>query len=254
MVRAFNTAGPCRLDKHYMIPPLGRLPEAPGLVAREGYFVVHAPRQTGKTTAIRALADELTASGRYAALAFTCETARAAGDDYVRAQRGILGQIRRRARRTLPPELRPPPWPEADEENLLGDGLAEWAHACPRPLVLFLDEIDALEDAPLISVLSQLRAGYDERPDGFPASVVLCGMRDLRDYRAASGGDPDRLRSGSPFNIKLKSLRIGDFTAGEVAELYAQQHPGHRFAMPWDPAPPRPARSSRRARWRGRWS
>jgi hypothetical protein len=222
MVRAFNTVGPCRSEKHYMIPALGRLPEVPDLVDREGYFVVHAPRQTGKTTAIRAIAEELTASGEYAALAFTCETAQAAGDDYVRVQHDILGQIRRRARAALPAELRPPPWPEATEGNLLGEGLAEWALACPKSLVLFFDEIDALQDAALISVLSQLRAGFNERPEGFPASVALCGMRDLRDYRAASGGDPDRLRSGSPFNIKLKSLRLGDFTADEVAELYAQ--------------------------------
>ena len=36
------------------------------------------------------------------------------------------------------------------------------------------------------------------------------------------GGDPDRLGTASPFNIKLKSLRLGDFTADEVRELYAQ--------------------------------
>jgi hypothetical protein len=205
-----------------MVPPLGRLPEAPGLVEQMGYFVVHAPRQTGKTTAIWALAEELTSSGRYAALTFTCEIGRAAGDDDARAQRDILGQVRRRAGGALPPELRPPPWPEATAGNLLGDGLAEWARACPRPLVLFFDEIDALRDVTLISVLSQLRAGYDERPHAFPASVVLCGMRDLRDYKAASGGDPNRLGAASPFNIKLDSLRLGDFTPDDVAELYAQ--------------------------------
>src|SRR4030095_6477532 len=98
-----------------MIPPLRRLPEVPRLVKQMGYFVVHAPRQTGKTTAIRALAEELTASGRYAALAFTCETARAAGENYGAAQRYILQDIQERARLALPPELRPPPWPEATE-------------------------------------------------------------------------------------------------------------------------------------------
>jgi hypothetical protein len=68
MARRFNTAGPCRPDLHYMIPAERRLPEAPGLVEQGAYFVVHAPRQTGKTTALRALADQLTASGRWAAL------------------------------------------------------------------------------------------------------------------------------------------------------------------------------------------
>jgi AAA domain len=222
MGRRFNTAGPCLPAYHYMIPPLRRLPQAPELVDQMGYFVVHAPRQTGKTTAIQALAQELTAGGRYAALAFTCEQGRAAGDDYGSAQRDILQEIRESAEFTLPVGLRPPPWPEAPEGSLLKAALTAWAQACPLPLVLFVDEIDALRGQTLISVLSQLRAGYGRRPHGFPASVVLCGLRDVRDYKAAAGGDPSRLGTASPFNIKLASLRVGDFTPDEVAELYAQ--------------------------------
>jgi hypothetical protein len=205
-----------------MIPALRRLPEAPGLVAQDGYFVVHAPRQTGKTTALRALAEELTASGRYAALHFSCEGGQAARDDYGAAQRLILQVVRRRSGSSLPPELRPPLWPDAPDLALLGEGLAAWARMCPRPLVLFFDEIDALQGQSLVSVLRQLREGFNERPEGFPASVVLCGLRDVRDYKAASGGDPNRLGSASPFNIKLKSLRLGDFTPDEVRELYGQ--------------------------------
>src|SRR5215470_16035515 len=205
-----------------MIPALGRLPEVPGLVAQLGYFAVHAPRQTGKTTTLRALAEELTATGEYAALHFSCELGEAAGDDYGSAQRGILQTIRDQSEIALPPELHPPPWPDVPDATLLASGLTAWARSCPRPLVLFFDEIDALRGASLISVLSQLRGGYDRRPYAFPASVVLCGLRDVRDYKAASGGDPTRLGTSSPFNIKLESLRIGDFTPDEVAELYAQ--------------------------------
>jgi len=46
--RWFNTTGPCVPGKHYMITASARLPEVPDLVARENYFVVHAPRQTGR--------------------------------------------------------------------------------------------------------------------------------------------------------------------------------------------------------------
>src|SRR5262249_20246402 len=97
--------------------------------------------------------------------------------------------------------------------------------ACPRPLVVFFDEIGSLSGQSLISVLSQLRDGYYERPDGFPASVALCGLRDVRDYKAASGGNPNRLGTASPFNIKLKSLRLGDFTPHEGRELYGPPTP-----------------------------
>ena len=222
MTRRFNTAGPCLPKYHYMIPALRRLPEAPGLVDQLGYFVVHAPRQTGKTTALRALAQELTTRGRYAALHFSCELGQAAGDDYGAAQHGILNEIRLRAETELTADLRPPSWPPAPDTGLLGTGLTAWAQACPRPLVLFFDEIDALRGQSLISVLRQLRAGFSERPAAFPASVALCGLRDVRDYKAAAGGDPNRLGTASPFNIKLKSLRLGDFTPDEVRELYAQ--------------------------------
>nr|WP_307874705.1 AAA family ATPase [Frankia nepalensis] len=201
---------------------MSRLPEVPDLVNQEGYFVVHAPRQTGKTTTLTALAEELTAKGRYAALLFSCEAGRAAGDNYGAATRDILSRIRAAANTALPADLRPPPWPEASEGTLLAAGLAAWAQVCPRPLALFFDEIDALSGQSLISVLSQLRDGYRDRPTSFPASIALCGLRDVRDYKAASGGDPSRLGTASPFNIKIKSLRLGDFTADEVAELYGQ--------------------------------
>lgn len=205
-----------------MIPAARRLPEIPRLVAREGYFVVHAPRQTGKTTTLQALADELTATGQYAALLFSCEAGRAWGDDIGAATRAILARVRAEAQNGLPVDLLPPPWPAAPDGALFAQALTEWARACPRPLVLFLDEIDALHGQTLISVLSQLRDGSRGRPANFPMSVALCGLRDVRDYRAASGGDPSRLGTASPFNIKVRSLRLGNFSADEVRDLYAQ--------------------------------
>jgi hypothetical protein len=218
----FNTAGPCRPERHYMIPGLRRLPEARPLIERGFYFAVHAPRQTGKTTAIRTLAETLTASGSHAALSLSCEAGSAGGDDYAAVQHGILSDLRRRAENALPPELQPPPFPEADALSLLSAALTAWARACPRPLALFFDEIDSLSGKSLEAVLRQLRAGYDDRPENFPACVVLCGMRNVRDYKAASGGGPVRVGSASPFNVLVDALRLGDFSVEEVAELYAQ--------------------------------
>lgn len=205
-----------------MIPAENRLPEAPRLVEQMGYFVVHAPRQTGKTTALRAVAERLTASGRHAAVLFSCEEGSAAGDDYGSAQRAVLRELTRAAQIALPPELQPPPFSLEGDEGLLSAALTAWARACPRPLALIFDEIDALRGQGLLSVLRQLRAGFPSRPEHFPASIVLCGLRDVRDYKAASGGDPGRLGAASPFNIKLESLRLGDFSEQELRALYAQ--------------------------------
>ena len=222
-MRHFNTAGPCEAGRHYMVPPEPRLPEARPLIEQLGYFVVHAPRQTGKTTTLRALARTLTAEGRFAALHFSCEAGEPAGDDFGTAQLAVLDEIRARARVDLPGDLGPPAeWPAASHGQLLSLALREWARTSARPLVLFFDEVDALRGESLRAVLRQLRAGFSDRPAAFPASVVLCGLRDVRDYKAASGGDPTRLGTSSPFNIKVKSLRLGDFTSEELRGLYGQ--------------------------------
>ncbi|ADP81616.1 AAA family ATPase [Pseudofrankia inefficax] len=244
MVRSFNTTGPCVLSDHYMIPASARLPEVPDLVEHSKYFVLHAPRQTGKTTALRALAAELTAGGRYAAVVLSMEAGQPWTDDIGAATRAILTGAGRTARINLPADLRPPPWPNSWDEGLLSDAFAVWAEACPRPLVLFLDEIDSLGGRTLLSVLRQLRDGFADRPTGFPASVALCGLRDVRDCHSreiasrslgspevASGGDPTTLTSPSPFNIAVASLRLSDFTLDEVQELYGQHttETGQRF-------------------------
>lgn len=206
-----------------MLAPEPRLPQARALIGQRRFFVVHAPRQTGKTTTLAALARDLTAGGRYAAVRFSCETARTAPDDGAAEDR-VLAAIRLAAAYALPPGLQPPArWPDAPPGTRLRESLSAWARACARPLVLFFDEIDAVRGKALLNILSQLRDGYtarDETP--FLAAAVLCGLRDVRDYRVAEGKDPDRIGSGSPFNVMVKSLRIGDFTREQVAELYRQ--------------------------------
>jgi len=222
-MRFFNTAGPCDPAKHYMLPPERRLPGIRGLIDQEQYFVLHAPRQTGKTTSVRALARALTAEGRYAALVATCEAGQAVRDDLEDGIAVVLNAIRLAANSGLPEDLRPP---EADASVVAGgrlhDLLGRWSRVCPRPVVLFLDEIDALLDDLLLSVLRQLRSGYPERPDSFPQSVALIGLRDVRDYRIRLRPDAESLGTSSPFNIKVESLTLRNFTAAEVAELYDQ--------------------------------
>jgi hypothetical protein len=222
----FNTTGPCDPQLHYMLPPTPRIPQARVLIDMDRYFVLHAPRQTGKTTALRTMASELTAEGAIAALMFSCERAKAAGDDYAAAESLLLDSLRQAAARSgWPDELLPPdPWPQATPGSRFASALTEWCHRCPRRVVLFLDEIDALQGNSMVSILSQLRDGHNARPERhpFPASVVLCGLRDLRDYKVASGGAPGRSNPASPFNIVAESLRLGDFTADQIAELYDQ--------------------------------
>ena len=223
MTRTFNTAGPCIPELHYMLPPERRLPGVRGLIDQRSYFVIHAPRQVGKTTSMRALAEHLRAEGRYIALYASCETGQAAGGNVEAGIQAVLDALNWYAREQLPEGSRPPkPNSEVGPEARLQDSLARWVSIAPCPVVLFLDEIDALLDNTLISVLRQLRSGYASRPEGFPQSVVLIGLRDVRDYRLAVRPEVVTLGTASPFNVMVESLTLRNFTRDEVDELYAQ--------------------------------
>jgi hypothetical protein len=222
MNRWFNTAGPCRSEDHYMLSPVARLPQVERLVSQKNYFVIHAPRQIGKTTAITGLAQQLTASGRYTSIVLSAEVGAPFSQDIAAAEDAILGAWRNKVSIRLPKDRQPPEWTERAPGQRILSALQSWALASPRPLAIFIDEIDSLQDITLISILRQLRDGYQNRPDAFPQSIGLIGLRDVRDYKMASGGG-DRLHTASPFNIKVESLTMRNFYAEEVSELY-QQH------------------------------
>ncbi len=204
-----------------MLSPLARLPQLERLVMQQGYFVIHAPRQTGKTTAMLALAKQLTDSGTYTAVMVSAEVGAPFPHDLGAAEKAMLGSWRDRAQNHLPLELQPPPWPTAEPGQRLQAALGAWTKASPRPLVILIDEIDILQDETLLSVLRQLRSGYPDRPQGFPQSLALIGVRDVRDYKVSSGGS-NRLNTASPFNIKIESITLRNFTEANVADLYGQ--------------------------------
>ena len=106
--------------------------------------------------------------------------------------------------------------------DALRQTLGRWAESDPRPLVLLIDEIDALIGDTLLSVLRQLRAGYPQRPRRFPQSVILCGVRDVRDYRIRSSAENAVIAGGSAFNIRAESLRLGDFSPDDARALLSQ--------------------------------
>ncbi|MCI0663561.1 MAG: ATP-binding protein [Acidobacteria bacterium] len=227
-MRYFNTAGPIQTDIHYYLPPLERLnkDEILRLIAARKYFILHAPRQTGKTTVLLALTEELNRSSQYRAIYANVEVAQTAREDVHRAMRAILGQLADAARLTFGAEfIRERMNKVLDEygaENALNAMLTQWAEHNSLPTIIMLDEIDAMVGDSLVSTLRQLRAGYPNRPQSFPQSVILCGVRDVRDYRIRSSKSQEIITGGSAFNVKAKSLRLGDFAYEEMVRLYRQ--------------------------------
>jgi hypothetical protein len=236
-MRYFNTAGPVRCEDHYCLPPLERfhLPQVLSLIDQKKYFVLHAPRQTGKTSALLALMDYLNQENKYHCLYFNAEVGQYAREDVSAGLKSILSEMGARARDFLndpfPLQLQQEIFEKTGPGVVLNEVLTRWSAKAPKPLVLLIDEIDSLVGDTLISVLRQLRAGYDKRPELFPQSVILCGVRDVRDYRIHSARDKAIVTGGSAFNIKAESLRLGNFEPVEVERLL-QQHvteTGQRF-------------------------
>jgi hypothetical protein len=228
IMRFFNTAGPMKCDKHYCIPPLTRfdLEEILTLIDQEKYFVLHAPRQTGKTTCLLALMDYLNRQGKYTCLYANVEGGQAARENVPEAMRAILSQLGSMGKAFLDDSFLEETWSEILKKHggfeALGKTLTNWAEKTNQPIVLLLDEIDSLVGDTLISVLRQLRTGYTKRPAFFPQSIILCGVRDVRDYRIHSDREKTVITGGSAFNIKAKSLRLGNFTESEVKDLFSQ--------------------------------
>ena len=229
MEKFFNIAGPCFPDEHYMLPALERLPDIRRIVERRCYFVLHAARQSGKTTALMALVEEINRKGEMNALYFTVETVQRFTDPkdgipkIVESMRNAVlrhplfkGLVRDPDSEI--PVLRPPP-PGLDVKTLL----AMMSEHSKKPLVVFFDEVDCLSDDTLVTFLRQLRDGYVTRKvSPFPASIALVGMRDIRDYKARIRSDGQTLGDASPFNIITEDLTLGNFTENDVVRLYSQ--------------------------------
>ena len=225
--RKFNTTGPCFPDEHYMLPALDRLPGIRELVAGGNYFVVHAPRQTGKTTALKALVRELNEQGDVFAVYCTLESLQRMMGVYETAMRELRHLILRSACAVR--DLAGAAKGIGDVKSDVGistavrDALQDLCMEAGKPVVYFFDEADCLVGDVLVSFLRQLRDGYVNRDMfPFPKSIALVGMLDVRDYKAQIRSDGKSLGEISPFNIIAEDLLIPNFTEADIAALYSQ--------------------------------
>lgn len=228
MEKHFNTAGPNNPGWHYTLDPLHRwdLEQVMTLIRQNKYFVLHAPRQTGKTSCLIALMKFLNQSGNFQAAYANIETAQTARENVGEGVRAILSEISSAIKlftgNTEPDIIWPDILAKHGPNKALNELLKLWSEQAGQPVVLLLDEVDALIGDTLISLLRQLRTGYAGRPEHFPASIILCGVRDVRDYRIHSAHSGEIITGGSAFNIKAESLRLGDFSKEDIQNLYAQ--------------------------------
>lgn len=224
MKKYFNTAGPCQPNKHYMLPAQERCQGLLSLIEREQYFVIHAARQSGKTTLLLDLVQQLNASGDYHALYCSLESVYG----IIEPEKGIpaiIGELAAEIELHEPLEkyqfarnVR-----TTDFNTMLRISLSRFCKLPDKPLVILFDEVDCLSNGTLISFLRQLRYGYVNRDRSpFVHSAALVGMRNIRDYKVRIRDDRDTLGSSSPFNIASDVFTLRNFNHEEIVRLYNQ--------------------------------
>jgi len=139
----------------------------------------------------------------------------------VAVYQSIIAQIGRELDRALPV-------PETQEQFVASFS----QETLPKPLILILDEFDALQQAPLYGVVAAFRDMYNIRhqeADRTSAEktyllhgVALIGVRSVLGLESASG---------SPFNIQ-RSIHIPNLTEDEVRTMFAwyEEESGQKFA------------------------
>ena len=229
MSRWFNIGGPCIAADHYMLPASDRLPDVWSLIRKKQYFVVHAPRQCGKTTAFRALMDEINAKGDMAAMYCSVEAMQCISDpkvaltsivaELVSAMSQYTAIFGKTAREDLMKFSK-----GLDFASALKDSLEWLAQRAGKPFVVFFDEVDCLEFGVLVSFLRQLRNGRIgcTAPNSFPVSMALIGLRNIRDYKMFVRPQNQSTGEASPFNVITKAMTISLFTEEEMRALYRQ--------------------------------
>ncbi|GHV04420.1 hypothetical protein FACS189485_09780 [Spirochaetia bacterium] len=205
-----------------MLPPEDRLigAQLDRYIGDKLYWVLHAPRQTGKTTFLQYWMRKINSGDEAVSCYVSLERCQGIPETE-KCMPDLCKAIQEYAKFA---ELPIPELITTAPNSMASEVLTSWAElVAPKPLVVLFDEVDVLEGDALISFLRQLRGGFAIRGAGkFPVSIALVGMRDLKDYitKAKDGIAPN---PGSPFNIKEDSVLLGNFMQEEVKMLF-QQH------------------------------
>ncbi|MCB0579723.1 MAG: ATP-binding protein [Phaeodactylibacter sp.] len=194
--RYFNTSGPNIPSEHYTLPRKDLIEKGMDYVRRSRYFTIWAPRQTGKSTYFRLLADELERQG-YKACHINVE-------NYLDASKQtFLRILSNEFKKNYGIDIHPEEFTEL-AENLNNQSGEKW--------VFIIDEIEGLNPALFGQFLHTIRNLYHSRELHSLKSIILVGVSNI------VGVVQDH---ASPFNI-ADNLEIPYFTDEETLELLGQ--------------------------------
>ncbi|MCE7984830.1 MAG: hypothetical protein DYG89_26965 [Caldilinea sp. CFX5] len=213
-MRTFSSYGPIDKDNHYYAPRTALLNDACqqliGEDATKGghYITVWAPRQTGKTWLMQQVVERVRAQGDFEVAMLTMQFARNVQDEQV-VLRILTAGLGRWFRRDFPTV--------ASFADLADLFTSRWFS---KPLILILDEFDALEESIINAFAALFRSIYTQRSNetdrpSAEKSYLLHGLA-LIGVRSVLGIENV---SGSPFNVQ-RSLRVPNLTHDEVSGMF----------------------------------
>jgi hypothetical protein len=195
-MRQFNTSGPNILEEHYTLPRLNLIEKGKNLVFKSRYYTIWAPRQTGKSTYFRLLAESLEKDGY-----LTCHI------NFENYFKSSLSSFLNRLVVSLENA-----W-KIDFKNLdMSQVFFKLEQIKDKKFVLIIDEVEGINPEYFGEFLHTIRNAYHSRENHGLKSVIFVGVSNI------TGVVKD---NASPFNIS-DSLPIDYFTKVEVFELLEQ--------------------------------
>ncbi|MDR1296979.1 MAG: AAA-like domain-containing protein [Deltaproteobacteria bacterium] len=229
-IKTFNTIGPCNASDHYLLPVLSRLPIIEKMVNKKENFIIHSPRQSGKTTFLNFLTDKINEDGQRYAINCSLANLRDITDRHD-ASTEIITQINAAMTSSIVEAISTKAFTYNSLPSTQDSGfkirrtLNLLCQDLDKDLVVFFDEADVLAGPGLITFLAQVRDGYiyrDTTINKFPSSIALVGMRNIRDYLTSNHPEAEEQHLASPFNIVSERVTLINFTLDEIRVLYHQ--------------------------------
>ena len=205
-MRQFNTSGPNIPAEHYTLPRLDWIEKGKELVHLKRYFTIWAPRQTGKSTYFRFLAEVLQQEGyKVCHVNFESFKEESKVDFLIRLNNALTNQ-----------------WGMLFRETTLAGVFEQIENLKDEKCVLIIDEVEGINPDFFGQFLHAIRNAYHSRNNHALKSVILVGVSNI------VGVVKD---NASPFNV-TDNLNIPYFTDEETLELLNQheRETGQLFA------------------------
>ena len=223
MRKRFNVTGSCNPQWHYMVNTEKRFKAVEDLIDMGEYFTINRARQYGKTTMLNMIWRKL--SDRYLVVPLSFE---GLGDETFSSPEAFVTSFKRQMARHLTSRQNEDLigiWQDSDTSSIedLSLVITDFCKACPKPVVVTIDEVDKSSDNQLfLNFIGMLRNKYLERDrEGMNFtfhSVVLAGVYDIKNLKLKLRPDEEK-KYNSPWNIAADFNVDMTFHPEEIAQM-----------------------------------